>query len=397
MALLFHDSTLSGSLSPLTAFRPVADLTVGVGSIAESWQLALRESAVAYSTHPRLSEMFPTGRTLHGDTVHILGGVLPTLELVALVRELPLGYAIRCGGRLLAARLGEAEVEWSAIDESFDLQEVAVSRALVIEKPWHLFQYAGEAISLSVSRISRECQSQPLDVSVQVVGGHDIFIEEGAELHCCTLNAARGPIYIGRNAEVMEGAMVRGPFALGDYSKVRMGAKIYGATSIGRHSKVGGEVDECVIQDYSNKAHDGYIGNACIGSWCNLGADTNCSNLKNNYAPVKVYSEERGCFEPTGLLFCGLIMGDHSKSGINTMFNTGTVVAPFCNVFGGGFPRAYMPAFSWGGASGMREHALKDALATARIVMARRDVELTEAYINAVNALYHATADSRHY
>lgn len=391
MGLLFHDYTLSHSLLPLTAMRPAADLTIGIGSIAANWQLALSGAPVAYATQEHIASLFPVASTLQGHTWHILGGVHPTEELVTLLHELPVGSAIYCAGQLLAAHLYDANMDWKAIVANHSLKRYEVSDAIVIEKPWHLFQNVKRAIDFTMSRLRVLRRSQPLDSTVQVLGGHNIFVEEGAELHFCTLNAAAGPIYIGRGAEVMEGALIRGPFALGDYSKVRMGAKMYGPTAIGKHCKVGGEVDESVVQNYTNKAHDGYIGNACIGSWCNLGADTNCSNLKNNYATVRVYNEASSRFEETGLQFCGLIMGDHSKSGINTMFNTGTVVGPFCNIFGAGFPRSYIPPFSWGGAQGLRAHSLREALDTARVVMARRDVTLSDAYAEAVAALSNAS------
>lgn len=391
MGLLFHDDTLSRSLFPLTALRPAADLTVGIGSIAENWQLALGEAPVAYATQEHIASLFPLASTLRGNTWHILGGVHPTEELVKLLHELPVGSAVYRAGQLLAAHLQDANKEWGAIAADDSLKRYEVSDAIVIEKPWHLFQNVKRAIEFTLSRLRVLRQSQPLDPTVQALGGHGIFVEEGAELHFCTLNAAAGPIYIGKGAEVMEGALIRGPLALGDYSKVRMGAKIYGPTAIGKHCKVGGEIDESVVQDYTNKAHDGYIGNACIGSWCNLGADTNCSNLKNNYATVRVYNATSRRFEETGLQFCGLIMGDHSKSGINTMFNTGSVVGPFCNIFGAGFPRSYIPPFSWGGAQGMRAHPLREALDTARIVMARRNVTLSDGYAEAVTALCNAS------
>lgn len=390
MALLFHDHTLSRSLLPLTALRPVADLTVGIGSIAENWLLALGDTPFAYATQAHLARLFPSPAALRGATWHILGGLLPSEELVGLLKSLPVGAAIYSHQQLIAAHLDDPNREWAAIETDGGLKRHEVADAVVIAKPWHLFQNVEGAIAFAMPRMLAQRQSQPLDSTVQALGAHSIFIEEGAELHFCTLNASAGPIYIGAGAEVMEGALIRGPFALGAHSKIRMGAKIYGPTSIGKHCKVGGEVDESVVQNYTNKAHDGYIGNACLGSWCNLGADTNCSNLKNNYAAVRVYSESTGGFEETGLQFCGLIMGDHSKSGINTMFNTGTVVGPFCNIFGAGFPRSYIPQFSWGGAQGMREHPLRDALATARIVMARRDVTLSDAYAEAIAALHGA-------
>jgi UDP-N-acetylglucosamine diphosphorylase/glucosamine-1-phosphate N-acetyltransferase len=220
--------------------------------------------------------------------------------------------------------------------------------------------------------------SQPIPKSVNVIAPENIFIEEGAKLEFVTLNASTGPIYIGKNAEIMEGSVIRGPFALCESGRVKLATKVYGATTVGPHSVIGGEVNNSVLFGYSNKGHDGFLGNAVLGEWCNIGADSNNSNLKNNYEEVKLWSYETENFAKTGLQFCGLMMGDHSKCGINTMFNTGTVVGVSTNIFGAGFPRNFVPSFSWGGASGFTTYLTKKAFETAKIVMARRNVEFSE-------------------
>jgi UDP-N-acetylglucosamine diphosphorylase/glucosamine-1-phosphate N-acetyltransferase len=227
------------------------------------------------------------------------------------------------------------------------------------------------------------------------LGKENIFLEPGAKIECATLNASTGPIYIGKDAEIMEGALIRGPFALCEHATLKMGTKIYGPTTIGPHSKVGGEVNNSVIFGYSNKAHDGFLGNSVIGEWCNLGADTNNSNLKNNYIEVKLWDYASGRFIPTGLQFCGLIMGDHSKSGINTMFNTGTVVGVSANIFGSGFPRNYIPSFSWGGAQGYITYHIDKALEVASQVMKRRDIKLDEIEQDILKHIFEITASKR--
>jgi UDP-N-acetylglucosamine diphosphorylase/glucosamine-1-phosphate N-acetyltransferase len=221
-------------------------------------------------------------------------------------------------------------------------------------------------------------KSQPISKSVNTIAKENIFIEEGAKLEFVTLNASTGPIYIGKNTEIMEGSMIRGPFALCEGAGVKLGAKVYGATTVGPYSKIGGEVNNSVLFGYSNKGHDGFLGNSVLGEWCNIGADSNNSNLKNNYEEVKLWSYETESFEKTGLQFCGLMMGDHSKCGINTMFNTGTVVGVSANIFGAGFPRNFVPSFSWGGAAGFTVYMTRKAFETARLVMSRRGVDFDE-------------------
>jgi UDP-N-acetylglucosamine diphosphorylase/glucosamine-1-phosphate N-acetyltransferase len=219
--------------------------------------------------------------------------------------------------------------------------------------------------------------SAPISDTVQVLG-KDVFFEEGAKAEFVTINANTGPVYIGKDAEIMEGSVIRGPFALCEHSAVKLSAKIYGPTTIGPESKVGGELNNVVIQGYSNKGHDGFLGNSVLGEWCNIGADSNNSNLKNNYAEVRLWDYETACFAKTGLQFCGLIMGDHSKCGINTMFNTGTVVGVSANIYGSGFPRNFVPSFSWGGASGFTEYKTNKAFEVAAKVFERRGLEFDE-------------------
>jgi len=245
--------------------------------------------------------------------------------------------------------------------------------------------------------ITKGRKSQPLSSSVNVLGKENIFIEEGAQVEFATLNAQEGPIYIGSNAQVMEGAFIRGPFSLGEGSVIKMGARIYGATTIGPHSKCGGELENVVIFGYTNKAHDGFLGNAVLGEWCNIGAGTNNSNLKNNYTPVKLWNYPIERFALTGMQFCGLVMGDHSKCGINTMLNTGTVIGVSANVFGAGFPRNFIPSFSIGGGHGFKELRLKNGLEVAHTVMQRRDMDLDDEDRNILDAVFRRTQKFRTY
>jgi len=247
-----------------------------------------------------------------------------------------------------------------------------------IVNTWDIFEKNDIAIREDYDYLTRDRKSELIPKSVNVIAPENIFIEEGAKLEFVTLNASTGPIYIGKNSEIMEGSVIRGPFALCEEAQVKLATKVYGATTVGPHSRIGGEVNNSVLFGYSNKGHDGFLGNSVLGEWCNIGADSNSSNLKNNYDEVRLWSYETEGFARTGLQFCGLMMGDHSKCGINTMFNTGTVVGVSTNIFGSGFPRNFVPSFSWGGASGFTTYITKKAFETAKIVMVRRKVEFTE-------------------
>ena len=249
---------------------------------------------------------------------------------------------------------------------------------LTIEHTWDIFSKNGDAIVEDFNLITKDRQSQPIPATVNTINPEHIFIEKGATVNFATLNASSGPIYIGRDAEVMEGSMVRGPLALCNNATLKLGTRVYGPTTVGPYSKIGGEVNNSVIFAHSNKGHDGFLGNSVIGEWCNLGADTNNSNLKNNYAEVRLWDYQTEGFAKTGLQFCGLMMGDHSKCGINTMFNTGTVVGVSANIFGSGFPRNFVPSFSWGGHKGFVTYKTNKAFEVAEVVMARRKEEFTE-------------------
>jgi UDP-N-acetylglucosamine diphosphorylase/glucosamine-1-phosphate N-acetyltransferase len=246
-----------------------------------------------------------------------------------------------------------------------------------INFPWDLFRYNEKALLADYKLLTSKRRSALLSKTNQVVNKSNIFIEKGAKVEFSVLNGSKGPIYIGKDAEIMEGCLIRGPFALCDHAILKMGAKIYGPTSIGPNSKVGGEINNSIFQANANKAHDGFLGNSVIGEWCNIGADSNNSNLKNNYAEVKMWNFTSEKFIPTGLQFCGLVMGDHSKCGINTMFNTGTVIGVSANIFGSGYPRNFIPSFSWGGPQGISVYPLEKAFETADKVFQRRGISFT--------------------
>jgi UDP-N-acetylglucosamine diphosphorylase/glucosamine-1-phosphate N-acetyltransferase len=308
------------------------------------------------------------------ENVLINAAYLPNEVLAEMVMALEENQAIFSGDDVIAFYSSENQEE---VDfDTYDIIEYT-EEGLKIEHVWDIFKKNDAALREDFELLTEGRTSQPIPSSVNTISPENIFIEEGAKLEFVTLNASTGPIYIGKDSEIMENSVIRGPFALCEGAQVKLATKVYGATTVGPFSRIGGEVSNSVLFGYSNKGHDGFLGNAVLGEWCNLGADTNNSNLKNNYEEVKLWSYEKSSFVKTGLQFCGLMMGDHSKSGINTMFNTGTVVGVCANIFGSGFPRNFVPSFSWGGASGMMTYDVKKAFETARIVMSRRDIEFT--------------------
>ncbi|MDX9847217.1 MAG: GlmU family protein [Tenuifilaceae bacterium] len=392
--ILFDDNRRE-NLLPLTFTRPVSMVRVGILTIKEKWEKILGCSCY-HLTADYLQKKYPLPAQ-PGSCIMINGGVLPTLELINEINALQSGEAIFYGNTLLAAILpaipnNDFSVEKNCFNKTINTS----NKPSEILNPWDIFRLNGEAIESDFKLLTQGRKSQPVPQSNTAIAPEKIFIEEGAVVQCSVLNAQSGPIYIGKDSEVMEGSLIRGPFALGEHSALKLGAKIYGPTTIGPHSKVGGEVNNCVIFGYSNKAHDGFIGNSVIGEWCNLGADTNTSNLKNNYASVRLWSYVKKGFVDTGLQFCGLIMGDHSKCGINTMFNTGTVVGVSANIFGDGFPRNFIPSFSWGGAQGFTTYKTSKAFETAEIVMGRRGIELSEVDKDILNHIFDETASYRH-
>jgi UDP-N-acetylglucosamine diphosphorylase/glucosamine-1-phosphate N-acetyltransferase len=392
--ILFDDDRRE-NLLPLTFTRPVAMLRVGILTIAEKWEKLLGAQC-HFHTPEYLSKKFPLPQS-NGEYLLINGGILPTKSLLSEILSLKSGEAIFDKTSLIAAILPASPQGKSYLDKkNYSTIKNTDCTYLEVRNPWDIFRLNGEAIEVDYELITAGRKSLPISNSNKAINPERIFIEEGAVVECSVLNASSGPIYIGKGAEVMEGSLVRGPFALCEHSALKLGAKIYGPTTIGPHSKVGGEVNNCVIFGFSNKAHDGFIGNSVIGEWCNLGADTNTSNLKNNYASVKLWNYPKGGFVDTGLQFCGLIMGDHSKCGINTMFNTGTVVGVSANIFGDGFPRNFIPSYSWGGAQGFSTYKTTKAFETARIVMGRRGLELSQVDADILTHIFEETARYRH-
>lgn len=377
MAIILHDAGLHAHFLPLTFTRPVGHLRPGVLRLSEGWYVR-SGMPVTFRTQPHLAAAFPQGAK--GPAYHVLGGLFPADEVVAAVMDLRPGQALVQKGRMLAVATEgehEPELDLDAVANA-SLERIEFDGEVILyERPWHLFQHAAKAIAHDVALLTEGRRSQLLSALNTVVGDPDrIFLEEGAVVEASILNTKAGPIYIGKNAEVMEGCLLRGPLVVGDHAQLKMGAKVYGPTVIGPECRVGGEVNNSVISGYSNKGHDGFLGNSVLGEWCNLGADTNNSNLKNTYGTVQVYSYAERAMVDTGLQFCGLVMGDHAKTGINTMLNTGTVVGVAANIFGGGFPPKHVPGFSWGGQAGDGVYDIERALITARRVMERRGVTL---------------------
>jgi UDP-N-acetylglucosamine diphosphorylase/glucosamine-1-phosphate N-acetyltransferase len=371
MNYILFDGPHRNALLPFTFTRPVADIRVGILTIREKWEKHLGSTTTSI-TEDYLSEKWPMVEM--DNNVMINASFLPNELLVEMIKNLEHHQAIFQEEEVIAffAKEGE-EVDF----DSFEVLQFS-NECSKIENTWDIFQKNEIAIREDFELLTQDRFSQPIPKSVNVIEPENIFIEEGAKLEFVTLNASTGPIYIGKNAEIMEGSVIRGPFALCESGRVKLATKVYGATTVGPHSVIGGEVNNSVLFGYSNKGHDGFLGNAVLGEWCNIGADSNNSNLKNNYEEVKLWSYETENFAKTGLQFCGLMMGDHSKCGINTMFNTGTVVGVCTNIFGAGFPRNFVPSFSWGGASGFTTYLTKKAFETAKIVMARRNVEFSE-------------------
>lgn len=372
MNYILFDGPARNALLPFTFTRPVADIRIGILTIREKWEKYLGITTTTI-TEEYLSEKFPMVEM--EENVLINASFLPTEDLAEMVQALEPGQAIFKGEEIIAFFTKDTQEE---VDfETYEIIEYT-GECLTVTKTWDIFAKNDAALREDFELLTEGRTSQPIPKSVNVLSPENIFIEEGAKLEFVTLNASSGPIYIGKDSEIMEGSVIRGPFALCEGGQVKLMTKVYGATTVGPHSRIGGEVSNSVLMGYSNKGHDGFLGNSVLGEWCNLGADTNNSNLKNNYEEVKLWSYETGRFEKTGLQFCGLIMGDHSKCGINTMFNTGTVVGVSANIFGSGFPRNFVPSFSWGGASGFTTYITKKAFETARIVMSRRNLVFDE-------------------
>ena len=370
--VLFDEPAIRTSLLPFTFTRPVADIRVGILTIAEKWQKRLN-TEVSYRTKDYLSSKYP--QVLSTDNLLINGAVCPDATLIVAVQALSEGEVLMREEEVLAARVADNNLpELTSLKTIEYYEEVTV-----IKNPWDIFKSNAAEIKVDFDFVTKGRASQKItDPHTIVYGIENVFVEEGANIRAAIINAENGPVYIGKDAEVHEGAIIQGAFALCERAHVNMGARIRGDTTIGPTSKVGGEVSNSVIFRNTNKGHDGFLGNSVIGEWCNIGADSNTSNLKNNYADVKIWNYEKGGLKNTGEIFCGLMMGDHAKCGINTMFNTGTVVGVGANIFGSGFPENFVPSFSWGGAAGFTTFQMKKVFEVAEKVMERRGIDFDE-------------------
>ena len=368
MKISLHDNGLHLRFAPLSLTRPIGNLRIGIFTNDERWKVILPEAEIYYQTEAYLAERFPS---LENPDLIVNAELIPNVEVAVAIVNLGENEALWMG-KIWFAKKGNASVKVEYVGEI----------PVVISQRWHIFQKNGDAIYSDFELITAGRTSEKISKTNTVIGDESmIFIEEGATIEAAILNTHSGPIYIGKHAEIMEGSIVRGPLAMCEYSALKLGAKVYGPTTLGPHCKVGGEVNNVVFQAYSNKGHDGFLGNALIGEWCNLGADTNTSNLKNNYGNISTYSyEEKGEIE-TETQFMGVCMGDHSKCGINTMFNTATVVGVSSNIYGAGFPSKFIPSFSWGGADEIVPFRFEKAIEYANNMMHRRGLQLLESEI----------------
>ncbi len=372
MNYILFDGPYRNNLLPFTYTRPVADIRIGILTVREKWESYLDYTATTV-TEDYLSEKFPMVEM--EENIMINASFLPNMGIAEIIKNLTYNQALFKDEDVIAFFVKEGE----EVSDFSNFESIEYKGDVTkIEHTWDIFSKNGKAIQDDFELITKNRTSQPIPATVNTIAPENIFIEKGAKLNFATLNANSGPIYIGKNAEIMEGSIIRGPFALCNNGVIKLGAKIYGPTTVGPFSKVGGEVNNSVIFGFSNKGHDGFLGNSVLGEWCNLGADTNNSNLKNNYAEVRLWDYNSEGFAKTGLQFCGLMMGDHSKCGINTMFNTGTVVGVSSNIFGSGFPRNFVPSFSWGGSKGFVTYKTNKAFEVAEVVMARRSIPFTE-------------------
>lgn len=391
--ILFDDSTRY-SLLPFTHTRPIADIRCGIMTMRERWEHFIGKDT-GTMTAPYLQEVYPMNGG--SDNLFINGSIFATADLYAAIQKLEPMQQLVQQGLIIAARVSDSVIQFvPELIIPVELKEVEYAGQMRrLQHIWNIFSFNEDAISEDFTLITTGRTSQPIPEGVVVKNRENLFIEEGAIVNAGCIINAEGPVYIGKDAEILEGALIRGPLALCEHAVVKMGAKLYKGTTIGPGCKVGGEISNVVFFANSNKAHDGYLGNSVIGEWCNLGADTNCSNLKNNYDTIKIWDEHNFKSIQTGLIFCGLMMGDHSKCGINTMFNTGTVVGVSANIYGGSFPEKFIPSFAWGGSEGLTGYRLERALETANRMMQRRGKTLTAEEVKMYNHIYERTREQR--
>lgn len=391
--ILFDDPLLRQQLLPFTYTRPISAIRCGIHTISEKWANWLG-TAVSYQTEDYLQQQFPLIVT--DDNIYINGALCPDAGLVEAISSLQPGMALYSEKDiLLAIRTSSA---WNSESQSsLNSKKIYSATFTLIENVWDIFTKNGGQIQSDFESILASRKSEVLtDPYTRCYNPAQIFIEPGANIKAAILNAENGPIYIGKNATIQEGAAIQGPFAMGESSVIAQNAKIRMNTSIGPFCKIGGEVSGSVVFGYSNKGHDGYLGNAVLGEWCNLGANTNNSNLKNDHTNVRLHSYVTGQGEDTGLTFCGLFMGDYSKAGISTMFNTGTVVGVNVNVYGGGFQPKHIPSFSWGGVSdGFKEYRIEKALAVAADTVNRRGLNFGDEHATILKKVFEKTEEQR--
>ncbi len=391
--ILFDDNRVE--LLPLSFTRPVAEFRIGILTIREKWEKHLA-TKISWQTEQYLSEKYPIVKS--EENIFINGTIIPDENLVKKILSLQHGQFLVKANIIIAYACNKVTANCFTNDIAKAENTVQYNDEIFqIEHLWDIFRFNQKAIELDFELITKGRKSATISKTNQVLASEKIFIEDGAKVEFSILNASSGIIYVGKDAEIMEGCVIRGGLALCEHSALKMGAKIYGPTTIGPHSKVGGEINNSIIFGYSNKSHDGFLGNSVLGEWCNLGADTNTSNLKNNYSDMKLWSYAKGKFEPTGQQFLGMIMGDHSKCGINTMFNSGTVVGISANIFGAGYPRNFIPSFTWGGPQGMSVYPLDKAFETAEKVLQRRKIGLSEIDKNILNFIFIETAKYRRF
>lgn len=395
MNVILFDDEYRGNLLPIVYTRPCAAIRIGILTISEKWGNYLN-SNISYKTKEYLSRKYTAN--IDKLNVFINGRYLPNEDFAEIICKLNENDIVFDNNIVIAFVLNEENAK-EFINDNFSLAELKKINCSIefnkLNYCYDIFKWNGDEILKDFKLVSKNKKSQSISSTNKIVCSENIFIEKGAKVEFSVLNASTGVIYIGKDSEIMEGSLIRGPFALCSNSEVKMGAKIYGPTTIGPFCKVGGEINNSVFQAYSNKAHDGFIGNSVIGEWCNIGADSNTSNLKNNYAEVKLWNYQVQKYIKTGLQFCGAIMADHSKCGINTMFNTGTVVGVSANIFGAGFPRNFIPDFSWGGNSGFETYALEKVFEVAKIVMQRRGVDFDRNEQDILTYIFYDTSKHR--
>ena len=391
MNYILFDGTLREALLPFTYTRAVADIRIGILTIREKWEKYLGSTTTTI-TEEYLSEKYPMVEMY--ENVLINASFLPNKELVDLVVGLRENEAVFYKEEVIAFFTDKTQEK---VDFTTYKAIEYKGAVLQIKNTWDIFSKNTQALQADYNLITEGRKSEPISKTNNIICPENIFFEEGAKVEYSMLNAAKGPIYIGKNAEIWEGSLIRGGFALCEKAVVKMGAKIYGPTTIGPYSKVCGEINNSVIFGYSSKGHDGYLGNSVLGEWCNIGADSNTSNLKNNYAKIRLWNYKTETFDRTGLQFCGIMMGDHSKTAINTMFNTATVIGVNANIYVLGFPEKFIPSFSWGEASGFATYLPKKALETAKAMMGRRGIEFNQKEADILNHIFDITKKWRKY